>query len=287
MFKNIKFVVVFCVFMKPVYASMVVIDPEAINAINLTGGTLNKTMKKSAYERYTQMGNQTAQLKQSVATGRALFENAENQLKAMTENLQRGVGFERISESLADLIMQDKPAFVSLKSEITKKPLDITKAEDVDQLIDQHFPPMNKANRKSYRKRSSAYHQQAQKSALKVAELTINNADKRRREVEHEVQKINTTQSVKDSQDLNNRLVGEMLLELQKTNILLAQLARAQSTSQFRGIRPDTEVSTMTDRERARAGNIVPQSSYYNKKTPSGKTFMTLEEALQQKRRSW
>ena len=127
----------------------------------------------------------------------------------------------------------------------------------VADLLDKHFAPEGTENRFNYNEMKRAYQQRSFKNALESAELILAKAVTRSEEVSREVVKINETTAMKDSIDVNSRLNGEILIELQKTNMLLAQLVRVNAAQQYQGTVNRAQIGNSTYKNRAKQINFT------------------------------
>jgi len=251
--KNKKLIVVwicFQVFFGRAEAAMVVINPSQESHNNI----------KFAWEKIQQanqiaeLAGHTQQLAFAVTNLEEQLDYMRLQLEAMTKNYHRASGFGERIEELTGNLMKTTSSFTDTFD------LDPTKSGDMKQILNGLFAPSTTSNRFNYNQVKEAYQQRAYKGALETAELVIANSEDRAKDIEREVMKINITNQQKDSIDVLARLVGEMLVEQQKTNLLLAQIARSSASDRFIGEVQDAKVGTDTYRSKAMKANFTSDS---------------------------
>ena len=220
-------------------AAQPVIDTKSISAIQKNTAALeghSVLVEKGQYRQWLETANHTVQLTKTVSTLETQIKQLEDQLKAMTENLSRANGFDRLTESLLDQIKAQTPSFSSTRDIKTGEALDPTKMSGIERILDQTIPSKGTiGNRRNYEKVHQAYVERARKSAIESAELYINNAPERIQQVTDTAMIINETNSLKDSVDLNNRLVAELLRERVEGNIMLAKYIKIDAATHFSG----------------------------------------------------
>ena len=132
-------------------------------------------------------------------------------------------------------------------------------------MLDQYFPPREKRKGLypgNFKEVQRAYRQRSAKNALEAAEVALAKSPDRVKQVTREVMKTNESTAIKDSIDINNRLIGEVLVEMQQLNMLLAQLVRVTAAKDFKENINDAEIGTQTYRSRIEGINVTKEKPY-------------------------
>lgn len=226
---------------------MAVTDPILTSAVNAGNTTIKATLDLSRIEQI----KQTIQLVESASTLQYQLRNLRGQLESMTINLKRAMGYENIMATLIKDFTLDMPSFGLTVDVSTGQPLNPTIKKDIAKLLDQTFVPFGKnIDRRNYEEVKESYRQRSYKSAISSAELVLNKYPDRAASLSKTVMQINTTDKLKDSVDLMARLIGEMLVEQQKTNVLLAQLVRSNASSKFEGLKENVSIDNNSKAKR-------------------------------------
>lgn len=90
------------------------------------------------------------------------------------------------------------------------------------------------------RKQRELYRDNANKGALQYAEYTLNKMPQSLERIQQLSGQINQTTTIKDSQDLTNRYLAELLGSMNQMLMLQGQLVRAQSAADFVNKAPTT-----------------------------------------------
>ena len=194
---------------------------------------------------FAELTNHTTQLTKTVATLEHQLTNIEQQLKAMTENLKRANGFDLLTKNLISQLNKEKQSFASLKDSKTGRDLDPKNTDDLNIIVDQIVPPYGDEkirDIRNYGKYAESYRQRGRKSALQSSERYIHTAEDRIQQVTDVALKVNETQSIKDSMDMNNRLLSELLLEIVKQNVMMARLLKVEASDGYDGEIKDAKI---------------------------------------------
>ncbi|MBT4989367.1 MAG: hypothetical protein HOM96_02365 [Rickettsiales bacterium] len=215
------------------YAAMIVTDPGSYKALGAVSTSIVGELEKNAnverldrIKEFTEMANHTTQLVKTVS-------NLDAAVDSLTGNLVRGFGMDVIMEQLKNNMLSSTMGASVLKHSSIQG-LDLKTTKGNAQMLDLIFSN-NKFGSSSTEPLRKQYRQRSYKSALETAETHVNNAADRIDQVASIVSLIDVTQTQKDAIDVNNRLMAEMLVEVQKTNLLLAQIVRVNSSTFYHG----------------------------------------------------
>jgi hypothetical protein len=236
-----------------VFAAMAVVDAALLSQFQADA----KLSQVQRAKQLVESANHTMQLAKTVTSLEDQIKILELELKSLTENLQRANGFEVFTTMLAEELNSEKKGFVRLEDRQTGESLDPTKPSDLDKLITQTIPNYGTENKDNYAKVSAAYRQRGRKSALQSSEKYLYKAPKRLEQITDLVLQINESQSIKDSTDINNRLMAEILLEVVQLNIATSKLLKVQAAEGFDGEIMNAEVYS-NDKTRIRKERFKP-----------------------------
>jgi hypothetical protein len=214
-----------------VKANQPVIDLQVISAINASS-TLSKTQLA---KQYIEMTNQTTQLAKTAATLDSQLRNLELQLSAVTGNLGRVKDIGDAMAVLSDFAEFNTDALGVVYSSNGLK-LDPAKPADISKRLEKAFPAKEEKDGELSSPIRDHYQQAAMRDSLVAAEATINGAKTRQAQAEKAIYTVDATQTQKDALDVNNRLLSEVLLEMQRNNLLVAHLVRAQTSLYYTGV---------------------------------------------------
>ena len=153
--------------------------------------------------------------------------------------------------------MSEKKGFATLEDDSTGDILDPTKPSDLDKLISQTIPNYGTENRGNYAKIAASYRQRGKKSALQSSEKYMYKTPERLQQITDLALKINESNSIKDSSDINNRLLSEILLEIVQQNIMISKLLKIQAAEGFEGEILDAKVYN-SDKTKTRNERLKP-----------------------------
>ncbi len=207
--------------------------------------------KTNNMKMFLETANQTKQLYESIKNGNLSNSIAKEQVKALTENLNRLLGFDRSIDAEVKKNSLQTKSFVFLKDRKTGRKIDNKTPQGVEKLIDQIVPKRGTKNRKNYQRVKNAFGQRSAKSSLESAELYIQTYPDKLQEFSDIAMKGNETKSLKDSVDVNNRLIAELLMEQAKTNLLIAKMMKLQALKNFTGEDHNAKMENYTDAERS------------------------------------
>lgn len=112
---------------------------------------------------------------------------------------------------------------------------DFSKVGDIQQTLDHIYDPAS-YNRPEKRRLQRIHRQSSKKSALEEAEYTINNIGSNLEDIDKLISEVDETQSLKDSQDMTNKLLVTLITNQIEVKNLLAQLTRAEAVEDYEGV---------------------------------------------------
>ena len=185
---------------------------------------------QQSFAQYTQMVEQVSQL-------RAQLEQLKNQYQAVTGNYGLGSLMKSETLSAANAVPGSWQEVVKLQQSGAFK----TKLDYYETLM-KHVDPALFANDAS--RSSSAYKLSYDntRAAFAVTDATYDSVETHRKNIEQLIQRIDSTQNIKEATDLNNRLVSENAM----LQISVARLAAVQN---------NLNASAANDRVQAQATN--------------------------------
>ena len=189
---------------------------------------------------YTRMAKELEVMKEHVETATKQLEEAQRTVQQLSGNLKRGVGIERDLRKIKKIAADILPSFYNM-SVPGGENVDPSDIQWLETQLDDIFTPKNKSprDRELNKERRGAYTQRSLKAALLESEAAIGSTIASMEKLEQLMREIDETETLKDSQDLSNRLLGEVVATQNKIIILLAQLTRAQSVIHYTGVGRD------------------------------------------------
>ena len=185
----------------------------------------------------TQATNMIRQIEQSVE----MIEQAEQQvtkLEDMNGNLSGNLGrASGLNGQLNDL----KRKYRRLTRSIERLDLgngtvpDFSDVKDIQQTLDHIYDPAT-FNRPQKRKLQRLHKQTSKKAALEEAELTINTIEGNLQDVDKLINESDATESLKDSQDMTNKLLIALISNQIQMKNLVAQLTRVEASESYEGV---------------------------------------------------
>ena len=174
-----------------------------------------------------QMQDQLKQMVNVVSEAKKINEN-------LTGNLQRGLGTEEDIRRLKGAVEKMIPTF-AMQGVPNPSQSDMERiGNELDKIfVSKESQPVEAELTKDQR---DAYRKKAISNAVRYSEFVITDTEKSMNRLEDLSQEINKTQTMKDSQDLTNRYMQEMMANQVKLNLLLAQLVRAESAAKMQGV---------------------------------------------------
>lgn len=232
-------------------------------------------------QQLTQMGQQAKTLAKQALHVKQQYDELKKQgedIVRMKENLEgnlkRARGFDMSMNELLNKIvnttnpLEQQKSFLNESGRRYNDDFDLSKPENVSEIIDNIYAKNTPENLGVKEMIVKKYQSDSYKSALENAEVIINGIDKRAEEINDLAKTIDETKNTKDSADVNNRLTLEILQELQKTNQLLAQIARSINVGNFKGEEESKEkMESRISQIRRSTSSIGRSDSVINKDT--------------------
>lgn len=109
---------------------------------------------------------------------------------------------------------------------------------DIKQTLDYIYDP-TPINRVDKQRMQYIHRQTTKKSALEEAEHTIGNIESNLMDIDSLVKEADATETLKDSQDMTNKLLMALISNQVEIKHLLAQLTRVQAAQGYEGIQTD------------------------------------------------
>lgn len=157
--------------------------------------------------------------------------------KNLEGNLKRGVGSVRDIRRIKNNLQRLIPALYNLSLPDGTK-IDPSISEDVGKALDQIFvsPTANPQESELTREQQRIFTQRTLKSSLSFSESILADIEQSLENFETLAAQIDETKTLKDSQDLTNRYLQEILTGQSKVIMLLAQLTRAEAALHYQGV---------------------------------------------------
>ena len=132
--------------------------------------------------------------------------------------------------------------------------------KEVDINLDKIFVDISDPDVNPYmvQRKKQAEVQKIFKDALRSSELELAKLPARMDEIEKLAGQIDQTANIKDSQDLTNRLLTELIIGQERMISLMSQLAQAEVAAQYTGYNEETDGAF---RDRSHAKNPAPKSA--------------------------
>ena len=234
---------IFFITSKKIYSTEPVIDTASIQ-------TDIQNTKLTLAEMARQYSQNAAVVTNTASSVTQLVE----QTKAITGNLKLFANYDQF----LDLMMLEYEGLqiaLPSKSQGNTK-LDNTVTEDVGKLLEGVYSTADDPRQEIYAPIAEKYHGDSLKSALQISESTINSFPRSVEEVSVLTQSSDSTQSIKEAADVQNRVLVEILIQQQKNNMLLAQLVRAIASEKFRGTTQSASKLQKTYREGLQGSSV-------------------------------
>ena len=182
---------------------------------------------------YARMATQLSELKKHFDVLQEQFKELQNIQSAVSGNLQRGKGIFRDIGKLREMSEKMTKSVHSLPH-MDLDDYDLRNIEDLQDALDQIYTnETDIIKRGQTEQQRKQYQQRSIRSALEGAEVLINLQDERFRKIEELAAEIDQTETLKDAIDLNNRLLGEILLVQQQALLLQSQYIRAEQSIRY------------------------------------------------------
>lgn len=184
---------------------------------------------------YARMATELKELKKHFEVLKQQLEKAKEIQEAVTGNLKRGAPIIEDLKELQDIAEGLTKGAVNLPN-VDLEDYDLKNIEDLKDVIEKVYERegdifdqgQNSQQRKDYQQRTV-------KGALESSEIIIAKTDDRLEKIGSLVNAIDSTESLKDAVDLNNRLLGEILMVQQQLLLLQSQYVRANTAMNYRG----------------------------------------------------
>ena len=180
------------------------------------------------------------QLQEIIKQGKVGAEHlkeAQKMVKSLEGNLKRAKGAVRDLRNMKDKIANIIPSFYrDLKD--TVNPDDLLDPKWITDQLDNVFGTGYQGRREYELKEEmrANYSKRSMKGAIVHAEQSINEVQTSLEKIQDLAAQADSTQTMKDAQDVNNRLLLEILATQNKIVVLLAQLTRVEALAQYSGV---------------------------------------------------
>jgi hypothetical protein len=199
----------------------------------LLGSEQAKSLVVSDPGSYARMAQSLQTLKEQITVMKEQFTELQNINSAVTGNLKRGKGIFRDLGKLRDLSSKMTKSVHSLPH-MDLDDYDLQNIEDLQDALDQiYVNETDVLKRGQTEQQRKQYQQRSIRSALEGAEVLISLQDERLNKIEELASEIDNTETLKDAMDLNNRLLGELLLVQQQALLINAQYIRAEQAVNY------------------------------------------------------
>jgi hypothetical protein len=228
---------------------------------------------------YTRMALQLEEASKQVELATSSVNELKSMNLSMTGNLQRGSGIERIIREVKNSVSGMTKSIFNISDgkglSVNIEDLDMNDVEDVQVWLDEVFVEEDNITDTSLtKKRRDDFRQLSLKGAIEAAETTLAGQEASLEKFEELAGKIDETETLKDSMDLQSRLLNELIIIQQRSLMLLAQLVRAESAMQYTGIKVDD------------TGQVVKKMSGVGGNTPSENIDRIFKEQNEQAEKS-
>jgi len=180
------------------------------------------------------MAQEMMELKRHYDVLKEQFDEMQNIHKSVTGNLKRGKGIARDLGKLQDLAENMTKSFINLNPNQEMDDYDLSNIEDLQDALDTIYSDeQDVLQRTQTDQQRKDYQQRSVRSALEGSEVLINLQGERMQKIQELADEIDKTETLKDAQDLSNRLLGEILLVQQQALLLQAQYVRANQSLNY------------------------------------------------------
>ena len=199
-------------------------------ALGFGGVVFDPSVFARQLEQLVEAKNQVTQLQQQLTQ----LQSIENTMK----------GTSSLGSGLIPEITSLKGITSNLTSSITGMtgiPAGSANVQDMSKMLDSVFMPDSQLPKDISKPLRRDYWQKSLKSSLELSETLINHSGSELERISALAANIDTTSTVAEKLDLSNRISVESLTLLQQILVLMAQLARAESSAKYVGIYSNTQ----------------------------------------------
>lgn len=202
---------------------------------------------------YARMAQELTTLRDSFKVLQEQFQELQNIQASVSGNLERGKGIFRDIGRLRDMAEQMTRGVHSLPH-MDLDDYDLRNIEDLQDALDKIYTNETDILKRGQTERQrKQYQQRSIRGALEGAEILINLQDERFRKIEELAAEMDETETLKDAMDLNNRLLGEILLVQQQALLLQSQYVRAEQSLRYEHADTSTDGSDPNKRDRKKS----------------------------------
>ena len=185
---------------------------------------------------YARQAQELQQLQEHLKTLNEQLEAAKKTQDAITGNYKRAKNLLRDIDRYAEKLKDATRAVTNLKN-LDLKDLDLSNILDARDYIDEIYKDGDTILQRSQTQgQRNVYKLKSSKAALENSEVIINSQEERLNKIQTLADEIDSTEELKDSIDVNNRLLAELLLSQQELLNLQAQNIRAEQAANYRHI---------------------------------------------------
>ncbi len=208
------------------FSVLCILSPNAIAGLIVTDPTLAAKMVEAYNQGQEMLGNIEQQVSQMEKVQGNLEGITKNGSSLQTRFSKYRTTYNSIRRSIPDIVPDIMPS--------GKSP-DLTNPSDLQELIDEVYKTNDPRGNRS-RNMQYLHRQGSARSALEQAELSLANTDAKFTELSLLAREMDQAETLKESVDMSNKLLLQILLTLQEMVNLQGQLTRLEAANNYTGI---------------------------------------------------